>query len=288
MRGRRKAGPRTEGFIRPGGNGTPWIAETCPAELGLWQQQSPGSARCLIGDALDLRHRLPRLWGRVVAGEVHAWKARTVAVRSRYLGLFAVAELDRLITHQVELVTWGRFESILDAALLHVDPAAYHERVQESHSRRGVWPGESSAGLRSIIIRAAQGDAAVFWAAVNRVADLLADEGDEDPVNVRRSKAVGILANPTLVLDLVNRHIGQPDPDEDPCAYLPDPSYTNPWEQEPRPGWDTTPYHQPDPKDPAYQTSQKPPDQPEPPEPPEPLSRRMSSSDPINPSRPLR
>ncbi len=256
----RRGGPDTEGFIRPGGRGTPWIAETCPAELGLWQQQSPGSARCLIGDALDLRHRLPRLWSRIVAGEVHAWKARTVAARSRYLGPGPVAELDRLIAGELELLTWGRFEKVLDATLLHVDPVAYNDRIEESHSRRGVWPGEGSAGLRTIIIRAAQGDTAVFWAAVNLIADLLADEGDEDPLTVRRSKAVGILGNPAAALDLLNRHTEQPDPADDPLLSLPDPTDINPWHPEPRPGWDTTPYHQSDPADPDYQAGQHPPD----------------------------
>ena len=264
MRVPRRGGPSMEGFIRPGGRGTPWIAETCPAELGLWQQQSPGSARCLIGDALDLRHRLPRLWARIVAGDVHAWKARTVATRSRYLGLGPVDELDRLLADQIELLSWGRFEKILDATLLHVDPVSYQQRVEESHSRRGVWLGESAAGLRTIIVRAAQGDVAVFWAAVNLVADLLADEGDEDPVTVRRSKAIGILGNPAAALDLLNRHAGQPDPADDPTLSLPDPTDTNPWHPEPRPGWDTTPHFQPHPGDPAYQAGQQPPDQEQP------------------------
>ena len=138
MRVPRRGGPSMEGFIRPGGRGTPWIAETCPAELGLWQQQSPGSARCLIGDALDLRHRLPRLWARIVAGDVHAWKARTVATRSRYLGLGPVDELDRLLADQIELLSWGRFEKILDATLLHVDPVSYQQRVEDPQPSRGL------------------------------------------------------------------------------------------------------------------------------------------------------
>ena len=203
------------------------------------------------------------MWSRILVGEVHVWKARTVAARSRYLGLGPVAELDRLLADQIELLSWGRFEKILDATLLHVDPVTYQQRIDDSNSRRGVWPGESAAGLRTIIIRAAQGDVAVFWAAVNVIADLLADEGDEDPVTVRRSKAIGILGNPAAALDLLNRHAGQPDPAEDPTLSLPDPTGTNPWHPEPRPGWDTTPYHQPDPSDPDYQAGQRPPDQEE-------------------------
>ncbi|HEX5882629.1 MAG TPA: DUF222 domain-containing protein [Actinomycetota bacterium] len=267
----RRSRPDLEGLVRLGGLGTPLVAETCPAELGLAQQLSPGSARVLIADALDLRHRLPRLWERVVAGEVHAWKARTVAVRSRYLGLVAVAELDRLITPRLELVSWARFEKILDAMLLQVDPAAYSARVAESKARRGVWAGEAAAGLRTLIIRATQGDGSVFLAAVNRVADLLADEGDEDGVDVRRSKAVGILGNPAAALDLLHRHAGQSDVYDDPWGYGPDPSETGPWQQASAAGWadpHARRYHRPDPADPGYQAGQQPPpDEDDPPEP---------------------
>ena len=116
-----------------------------------------------------------------------------------------------MICHQIELVSWARFEKILDAALLHVDPFLYGQRAEQSKTRRDVWAGPAAEGLRTLIIRACQGDTAVFLAAVNRVADLLADEGDEDPVGARRTKAVGILGNPAAALDLLNRHTTQRD-----------------------------------------------------------------------------
>ncbi|WP_425562497.1 DUF222 domain-containing protein [Microlunatus ginsengisoli] len=149
----RRTRAENEGFVQPGGAGTPRIAETCPAELGVLQQLSVGSARCLIADALDLRHRLPRLWSRVAAGEVHAWKARQVATRSRHLGSVAAAEVDRLVCHQLELVSSARFDRILDAAMLHVDPVLYGRRAEESRTHRDVWVGEAERGLRTLIIR---------------------------------------------------------------------------------------------------------------------------------------
>ena len=41
------------------------------------------AARALIADALDLRYRLPRLWGRVLTGGVRAWQARKIAEQTR-------------------------------------------------------------------------------------------------------------------------------------------------------------------------------------------------------------
>lgn len=106
----------------------------------------------------------------------------------------------------------------------------------------------------------------MFYAAVERVADLLAEEGDEDPVNVRRAKAVGILGNPAAALDLLNRHARQPEPAQEPWNYEPDPTGTDPWDLAPPAGWATAQnshYHQVESSDPAYQAGQEPPEQPD-------------------------
>ena len=57
-----------------------------------------------------------------------------------------------------------------------------------------MWVTDSDDGLQTVIGRAAGGDATWFLAAVNRIADILASEGDEDLVGARRFKAIGILA----------------------------------------------------------------------------------------------
>jgi hypothetical protein len=60
-----------------------------------------------------------------------------------------------------------------------------------------------------IIARAAAGDAIWFKATVDRIADILARRGDEDPVEVRRSKAIGVLAQPAEALQLLCQHHDQ-------------------------------------------------------------------------------
>ena len=61
------------------GEGAPLVAEFCLAELGTVLGISTTSAKKLVGHALELRHRLPRLWAQVQAGRVPAWRARSVA-----------------------------------------------------------------------------------------------------------------------------------------------------------------------------------------------------------------
>ena len=61
------------------GEGCPAVAEFCVAELGTVLGISTVAAKRLIGHALELRHRLPRLWAQVQAGRVPAWRARSVA-----------------------------------------------------------------------------------------------------------------------------------------------------------------------------------------------------------------
>ncbi|MBA3783253.1 MAG: HNH endonuclease, partial [Nocardioides sp.] len=61
------------------GPGAPLVAEFCIAEFGAVLGISTVTAKHLIGQAIELRHRLPRLWRRVQAGDLPAWRARRIA-----------------------------------------------------------------------------------------------------------------------------------------------------------------------------------------------------------------
>ena len=61
-------------------------------------------------------------------------------------------------------------------------------------------------GLKTLIVRATAGDVIFFVAMSDRIAACLLADGDTDPVDVRRSKAVGILAQPALALALLEKH----------------------------------------------------------------------------------
>ena len=193
--------------VRPGGEGTPQILASCPAELGLVLQTTAGGAKHLIADALDLRHRLPSLWAEVQEGQVRAWKARRVAQATRHLPLAVMADLDAGLTGLIPSLSWSRFETVLDATVMRADPVGARLAEAEAGSRRFVALGrDDSHGLKTLIARGEVLDILTFLAAVNRIADILAADGDTDTVEVRRSKAVGILGQPDRAIALLTAH----------------------------------------------------------------------------------
>ena len=75
---------------------------------------------------------------------------------------------------------------------------------------------------------------ALMLALYQRVAECLAEDGDEDPLPIRMSKAIGIIARPARLTDLLGRHAGDPDPHQEPweqvAAHHADP--TDPWAED--------------------------------------------------------
>ena len=190
--------------VRMGGEGTPLVLGHCPSELGAVLETTYTGARHLIADALDLRDRLPRLWKTVQAGGVAAWKARRVAAATRTLTIAQAAEVDSVVHEVIASLGWSRFEAILDATIKQADPDSARAAEQDAATRRFVAVGRANDHhIRTLIARGTSLDILSFMAAVNRIAELLGDEGDPDPVDVRRSKAVGILARPAHALDLL-------------------------------------------------------------------------------------
>src|SRR5918993_2374854 len=115
------------------GEGAPLVAEFCLAELGTVLGISTTAAKKLVGHALELRHRLPRLWAQVHTGRVPAWRARTVAEVTIYTTPALTAEAAGFVDAQVAAVA-GRVgaaqldrllaEAIKRYDLAAVDPAA--------------------------------------------------------------------------------------------------------------------------------------------------------------------
>jgi hypothetical protein len=114
----------TERLVRLGGEGTPEAAEFAAAELGAELALSPYAASLLMADALDLRHRLPVLWGRICAREVKPWIGRKVAQATRHLSAAAVEPVDVTVARWADRLTWARLSGVLDAAIVAADPTA--------------------------------------------------------------------------------------------------------------------------------------------------------------------
>ena len=199
--------PGTEHPVRLGGDGTPTVGDFAAAELGCALRMSDGSAARLIGDALDLRHRLRLVWAAAQAGQAPAYRARAIAKATRHLSCKQAALVDQQIAASLGAVSWGRLQTLLEAAIYQADPAGAEQQAAAAARERFVRLGRTSEhGLKLIIARAAAGDAIWFKATVDRIADILARQGDTDPVDMRRSKAIGILAQPAQALQLLCQH----------------------------------------------------------------------------------
>ncbi|MGH3510284.1 MAG: DUF222 domain-containing protein [Nocardioidaceae bacterium] len=196
--------PGMETIIPLAGEGTPEVAEFAPAELGAALGITTAAARDLIGEALELSYRLPRCWERLRGFDLPAWRARLIARETMSLSPEAAAYVDAQVAHVAHKVTTHRMRKLVEAALLHFGQAPDDERL-ETRTVQLSEPG--SGGLTHLAITCDTPDALAFDAALDRVATTLGTLGDGDSRDARRSKAVGILADPQLALDLINGRI---------------------------------------------------------------------------------
>ncbi len=210
-----------EESARFGGDGTPEVAEFAPAELGVEIGVSSGQARMLIADALDLRHRLPRLWGRVQAGQVPARDARRVAARTRLLSVEQAMVVDRRVVRVVGQLSWTRLEHLLAAEILRVDRVRVEQETENAKRFRYIRTGQGSEyGLTEVSMLVDTPDAILLKAATKRLADILMGRADDLPAGIPdrgartaaewQAVAAGILAQPALALQVLAA-VDQPD-----------------------------------------------------------------------------
>ena len=156
---------------------------------------------------MDLRHRLKLIWAAVWAGQLPAYQARHIATATRHLTAEQTGVVDARIAPSLGAVSFGRLQTLLDAAIYEADPDGVEQQAAAAAQQRFVRLGRGGEyGLKLIIARAAAGDAIWFKATIDRIADILTRHGNDDPVDVRRSKAIGILAQPAQALQLLCQH----------------------------------------------------------------------------------
>ncbi|MFG1909826.1 hypothetical protein [Kribbella sp. NPDC048928] len=195
-----------------GGDGCPGVAEFAPIEFGAVLSMSSGAAAALIGEALALRHRLPRIWAKVLAGDAVAWRARKVAHACLALSLEAAAIVDRRVARIVNTVTPGALGKIIAAAVWDADPEQARAQAEATARERGVFVAPSDDhGTKRFWVRAAAGDVIRFDATIDDLARALKTLGDTDSLNELRAKAIGWIADPAAAHQLlaVARHLAQ-------------------------------------------------------------------------------
>jgi hypothetical protein len=194
-----------EGFLPLAGEGAPLVAEFAPFELAAALGWTPDATRSLIGDGLELAHRLPALYAKVRDLKISVSTARYASQHTRDLGPEAAADADGLLAGAVGsgYLTSARIRALVDEARLYHDPdrALDDEHHALTHRRVDLKPGQAPATVEVAMVLDTA-DAEAFDQTVGQVAETLGKLGDTDSLDIRRARAVGILADPQPALDL--------------------------------------------------------------------------------------
>jgi Domain of unknown function (DUF222) len=189
------------------GPGSPLVAEFSVAEFAAAVGMSTEAGKRYLGHALELRYRLPRLWGRVVAGDLPAWKARRVAdvTAGHRLTMEAAAFVDRHVGPVAHKIRPSALDRLVEEATARFMPETAEETRRAAADRLHFTVDHhqvSFAGTSLIHGEVDLADALDLDAAVAVKAAHLKDLGCTEALDVRRAMALGDLARRQLALDL--------------------------------------------------------------------------------------
>ena len=189
------------------GPGAPLVAEFSVAEFAAAIGVGTEAGKHYLGHAVELRYRLPRLWARVVAGDLAAWKARRVAREtiSHALSREAAGFVDRHVAPVAHKVSPARVDRLVAEAVGRFMPEVAERRRREAADGRFFRVDHeqvSFAGTSLVTGELDLADALDLDDAIRGIAAQLGDLGSTEPLDVRRSVAAGELARRQLALDL--------------------------------------------------------------------------------------
>ncbi|QCX26697.1 HNH endonuclease signature motif containing protein [Nocardioides jishulii] len=190
------------------GEGTPEVDEYAVPELGGALGLSTDAAKKLIGHALELAHRLPRLWARVTAGEVPVWRARLVAEATIHacpaLPAEGVAWIDQQVAPFIDKTGRAQIDRLIERAMKLYGLATEDDDTEQPDPRHVRIDTEAGAFTQTMRVEAELdiADALDLEQAVAAGAAGLKAGGSEESLDVRRSLALGELARHQTALDL--------------------------------------------------------------------------------------
>lgn len=202
------------------GAGAPLVHEHAPLELALHLQMSPQSGRTLMGAALEIAHRLPRLWQRLLDGELEAWRAREVARETLSLAPEIAAAVDDLLAETSRAINQVTADDLILEALLVLDPEEAARREARHDDGRAVFVSpptgpQAVPGLpgrwAEVHARLDAPDAEALDRTLDAIARILADaaaadadDPDSETHQQRRATALGLLADPHAAAALLD------------------------------------------------------------------------------------
>lgn len=193
------------------GLGTPGVAAYAVEELAAALDLSYSAGLSLVGEAVELCHRLPRLWALVRDGRLQSWKARQVAKATPSLSREAVAFVDRHLAVTARHNRIPALNPVIHEARLQCDPDQALAVEQVALDHRGVWlDHRDSTAVTTMTARLDTLDALDLDGTLADLASQISRLGDDRPLDVRRATALGMLAHPQRVLDLFTDAASEP------------------------------------------------------------------------------
>ncbi|WP_310962720.1 HNH endonuclease signature motif containing protein [Nocardioides terrisoli] len=179
------------------GPGAPLVSEFAVAEFAAALGISAASGRNLVGQALELRHRLPKTWARVQDGSLASWRARRIAEQTITISLEAAAWVDAQVAPFAHTTGPAQVQRTVESAIARFMPDhAAEQRDRAAEQRYFTIDADqvSFAGTARVHGELDLVDALDLEDAVRAGAAQLVQLGCPDPLDVRRAAAVGMLA----------------------------------------------------------------------------------------------
>jgi hypothetical protein len=199
-----------EGELPIAGDGAPLVAEFCVAEFALAIGKSTDAGRAYLGEAVEVRYRLPKIWSLVVVGRVPVWKARQIAKATLSLPLDGAGFVDTHVAPTAAKLSYAQLERVVEEARVRFDPIEAEARRQAAADGRCFDVDahqvsfDGTVDVRGTLDLA---DALDLDDAVTTGAQRLADLGCEESLDVRRSMAAGDLARNQGTLEFPKRQV---------------------------------------------------------------------------------
>ena len=108
--------------------------------------------------------------------------------------------------------TLAGYNTLLEATIIEADPLGAEQQAAQAAQERFVRLGRTSEhglsehGLKLIIARATAGDAIWFKATIDRIADILTRQGDDDPSTYAAPTPSASSPQPAQALQLLRQH----------------------------------------------------------------------------------
>jgi hypothetical protein len=203
-----------EDAVPVAGPGAPLVAEFCVAEFAAAIGMPTEVGRLFLGEALELRYRLPRVWRRVTTGDLPAWRGRRIARETICLSGEAAGYVDRHVGPVAHRIGPAQTQRLVEEAIARFMPDTAEEiRRRAADGRHFTVDHDqvSFAGTSFVHGELDLADALDLDQAVGDRAARYQDLGCEESLDVRRAMAVGELARRQLALDLATEDCGADD-----------------------------------------------------------------------------